>query len=465
MYIFYDIETTGTDLIYDQILQFGAVLVDDRLVEVDRFEMRCRLLPWVVPSPSALLVTSTEVERLDDPSLPDFYTMMSQIAQRLAHWGTAIFVGYNSMRFDEPFLQRAFWQALLPPYLTVTGGNSRFDLLPIVRAAAWLRPTTIIVPLREDGTQSFKLDALAPANGLRDHSAHDALGDVEATLFLSRKVADQFPELWEVSTSRASKITCAEILGAGEPVFVFLHGGVPPVACYFRVDRGETKQTHAVLARLDYDWASGGVPTPEDRPISSLVRRISLNKAPLIFSLAEARTICNVRPSSFERLQASYLANNPVFRARLCEFVERKASSDAPQQKELEESIFDGFASFKDQELMREFHSVSPGEQFKTARQFSDARFRRLAMRYLFVRAPEILGPRERNSIQVGIARRLQGENIANYRPRSIADAIVELESEADRAGTVQVQRLLRWYQSRAQRITGRAAGPMSLSE
>src|SRR5690606_34170462 len=120
--------------------QFGAILTDDNLVEIDRFEIRCRLLPWVVPAPSALLVTKTSVSELTAGHLPDFFYMMRAIFERLASWGTATFVGYNSMRFDEPFLQRAFWQALVPPYVTVTGGNARMDLLPILRVTSRLRP-------------------------------------------------------------------------------------------------------------------------------------------------------------------------------------------------------------------------------------------------------------------------------------------------------------------------------------
>ncbi|MGA6962789.1 MAG: exonuclease domain-containing protein, partial [Xanthobacteraceae bacterium] len=33
--MFYDTETTGTDTVYDQILQFGAVLTDSELNELD----------------------------------------------------------------------------------------------------------------------------------------------------------------------------------------------------------------------------------------------------------------------------------------------------------------------------------------------------------------------------------------------------------------------------------------------
>jgi len=44
-FVFYDTETTGTNLDFDQILQFAAIHTDHDLVELDRFEIRCRLLP------------------------------------------------------------------------------------------------------------------------------------------------------------------------------------------------------------------------------------------------------------------------------------------------------------------------------------------------------------------------------------------------------------------------------------
>ena len=49
-FVFYDTETTGTDTVFDQILQFAAILTDDNMRELDRFEIRCRLLPHVVPA-------------------------------------------------------------------------------------------------------------------------------------------------------------------------------------------------------------------------------------------------------------------------------------------------------------------------------------------------------------------------------------------------------------------------------
>jgi exodeoxyribonuclease-1 len=56
-FIFYDTETSGLSSAFDQILQFAAIRTDDDLNETGRFEIRSRLLPYVVPSPQAMLVT------------------------------------------------------------------------------------------------------------------------------------------------------------------------------------------------------------------------------------------------------------------------------------------------------------------------------------------------------------------------------------------------------------------------
>ena len=100
-FVFYDTETTGSNTSFDQILQFGAIRTDAELNELDRFEMRCRLLPWVVPSPGALKVTGVSPDLLEDPSLPSHFEMMGKIERKLKSWSPAIFVGYNSIAFDE----------------------------------------------------------------------------------------------------------------------------------------------------------------------------------------------------------------------------------------------------------------------------------------------------------------------------------------------------------------------------
>ncbi|MDE2441425.1 MAG: hypothetical protein KGP14_10400 [Betaproteobacteria bacterium] len=454
MFIFYDIETTGTNIVFDQILQFGAILADDDLTEIERFEIRCRLLPWIVPAPGALLITGTPVSQLENPLLPDFFTMMGIINRRLADWGPATFVGYNSMRFDEPFLQRAFWQALLPPYLTVTGGNARLDLLPIIRAAAYFRPGLLDIPLREDGTSSFRLDGIAPANGFNAHRAHDAMGDVEATLFLARCIARNLPELWKPLVARALKKSSAAILASGTPIFLVQHGGTPQVGFYRRIDMSGSQGSHAVLARLDYDWRDAktridNFTANETAGLRRALRRVALNKAPLVFTLAEAEALAGSAPAATELAQAQFLAGDDDYCLRLTELIAPPAHEKSAHSTEVEETIFEGFASSPDERLMADFHRAEVLDRVMIARTFFDKRFRRLAMRIVHVTAPHLLSDGEQAQMRDGIARRLDAAREDLHPWRSIADALAELEAHPGRVATDEDDAIRIWLEQR----------------
>ena len=129
-YIFYDTETTGKSTSFDQILQFAAIRTDDDLNVLDTFDVRCRLLPYVVPSPGALLVTGTTIAAITTCPLSHF-EMMRRIHAKMHRWseGGAVFVGWNSMKFDETLLRQAYYQTLLPVYQTNTNGNGRADMM------------------------------------------------------------------------------------------------------------------------------------------------------------------------------------------------------------------------------------------------------------------------------------------------------------------------------------------------
>ena len=52
----------------------------------------------------------------------------------------------------------------------------------MLRLCSATRPEGIEWPRKENGSVSFKLDQLTVANGIEHESAHDALGDVIATI-------------------------------------------------------------------------------------------------------------------------------------------------------------------------------------------------------------------------------------------------------------------------------------------
>src|SRR5690349_13646096 len=90
--VLYDVETTGTSKCFDQILQFAAVKLDANWQEVDRLEVRSRLLPHIIPAPSALQITKQRIEDIVDPRAPSHYEMTRQISVTLRSWGPCIYL-------------------------------------------------------------------------------------------------------------------------------------------------------------------------------------------------------------------------------------------------------------------------------------------------------------------------------------------------------------------------------------
>jgi exodeoxyribonuclease-1 len=194
-FVFFGCETSGANTAYDQILQFGAVLVDDELNERDQFEIRCRILPNIVPSPRALWVNRITARDLTNENYRSHYEMISKIRETLLSWSPAVFVGFNSLYFDEYILRQAFYKTLYPIYLTNTGGNARCDAMRLLQAASIFAPNAISVPMSETDRRTFRLDRIARANGYQGN-VHDAMCDVRATIHLCRVLLNRAPSLW-----------------------------------------------------------------------------------------------------------------------------------------------------------------------------------------------------------------------------------------------------------------------------
>ena len=110
-FIFYDLETSGLNKMFDQIFQFAAVLTDSNLNIIDEFEIRSRRMPHIVPNPGALLVTGVKPDAIDQAEF-SYYEFSTNIKDKLLDWSPAIISGYNTLSFDEPFLRSLFYQNL-----------------------------------------------------------------------------------------------------------------------------------------------------------------------------------------------------------------------------------------------------------------------------------------------------------------------------------------------------------------
>ena len=183
-----------------------AVRTDDDLNELGRFNIRCRLLPHIVPSPGALRVTSVTPAMLTNPTLPSHYEAIRQIRAKLLEWSPATFIGFNSLKFDEPLLRQALFQTLHPAYLTNTNDNARSDVMRVAHAVSIYASDSIVVPTDDQGQQTFRLERLAPTNGYNHDEAHEAMADVEATIYIARLARDRAPHIWQAMDRASTKM-------------------------------------------------------------------------------------------------------------------------------------------------------------------------------------------------------------------------------------------------------------------
>ena len=214
-YLFYDIETTGLNKAFDQILQFAAIRTDRQLSEIERYTIRVKLRPDVIPSPGAIITN-----RLSIPDLASGLCEFEAIRQihKLMNQRQTISLGYNSLGFDDEFLRFSFHRNLLPPYThQFKNGCRRADLLPIA-VMFWLYKRDVINWPQIHSKPSLKLEHLREANQLASGPAHDASVDVAATVQLAHRFLKN-RKMWNYLMGYFDKETDAQRIGDIPAVF------------------------------------------------------------------------------------------------------------------------------------------------------------------------------------------------------------------------------------------------------
>ncbi len=203
----HDYETWGASPAFDRPSQFAGIRTNLALEPIAEPDIwYCQPTPDVLPDPYALIVTGITPQEACAKGLPE-PLFMRAIAARLGVPATCS-LGYNSLRFDDEVTRYGLYRQLMDPYAREwQGGNSRWDIIDMVRTCYALRPDCLNWPYDEAGKPSFKLERLAEANGLTHRQAHNALSDVEATLGLARLIKSREPalydHLWQLRTKAA----------------------------------------------------------------------------------------------------------------------------------------------------------------------------------------------------------------------------------------------------------------------
>ena len=408
-YIFYDTETTGLNPAFDQILQFAAIEADEDLNEVSSINIRCRILPYIVPSPKALLVTRVSPTTLVS-SNHSYLEMIQQIRTWMGQRTPSMVIGHNSIEFDEPFLRQALYQTLHPVYLTNTGGNSRGDTMRIAQAASIFAPSRINVPLSDKGKPTFRLGPLTRENAITfdETDAHDALADVRATLELARMLRRNTPEIWEQMLVNSSKKGATEFMKRTNyfcsAEFSYGNSSSHLVSAIAANPQNDTQMAAFDMAydpKAYFDASAEEILGLMKGP-GRVIRVVAANKQPMVFDTSIGHAMLDSASFAPDVLtqHVREIRGASEFRQRVAEALTRYYEPEEPSEY-IEKRIYGGFPSRNDTQLMEQYHRTPLEAKLTICDQFEDSRFREFGLRLIYSDNPDNLSAAQRDELQL----------------------------------------------------------------
>ncbi len=415
-FLFYDLETFGTDPRRSRIAQFAAIRTDAELNPIDApWDFLVRPADDLLPSPVASLITGIDPQRALREGVSEVEAF-ARIFEAMSTPETCT-LGYNSLRFDDEFVRHGLFRHFYDPYEREwRGGNSRWDLLDVMRLAHALRPEGIVWPQREDGTPSFRLEHLATANDVREGEAHEALSDVRALIGMARLLRTAQPKLWNYALKLRDKrfagslldpIAMTPVLHVSQrfPAARLCAAAVAPLARHPRIDNRvivfDLHEAPDALLELDADAIADRLYTPvADLPPGESripLKEVHLNRSPMLVDWTHLREAdfarLRIDPAQVEARVARLRAAGPA----LAEKIRRiYAATTAPAPTDVDGALYDGFLIDADKRKFPELRSTPP--QVLGARDFGfqDPRLPELLFRYRARNWPDTLSSSER---------------------------------------------------------------------
>lgn len=456
----YDYETTGINPRNDRAVQVAGIRTDFALNEIDQpLNLYCQPSDDILPHPMACLVTGITPGVLEDKGLGEAEFMTRTHAQ-LAQPGTCG-AGYNTLRFDDEVTRYSLYRNFFDPYAREwQGGNSRWDLIDVVRAAYALRPEGIVWP-EEDGRVTLKLERLTAANGIDHGQAHDALSDVRATIALARLIREKQPKLYDWLFQLRTKQRVLDQVRLLQPM-VHISGRFSAARHYIGVvlplawhpkNRNalivydlhfdpqplmdmEAESLRALLYTRREELAEGQLPIG--------LKLIHVNRCPVVAPLTV------VRAQDQQRLQldmADYQARAQML-IEAQEVWQQKlnviyAREDFTPSEDPEQQLYDGFLGDRDRRLCEQVRLSDPEQLGKDTWPFDDERLPELLFRYRARNFPATLSEQEHERWQLFCQQRLTDP--AFGAPLTLSQFNEAVEGLARSATPAQLKLLEQW--------------------
>ena len=419
--VFYDFETCSSNVSYGQIIQAAAVLVNDNFQELDRYEGRCKLSPGVIPEAMALLVNKTTPKILKETNL-SHYQMLRQLTDKFKEWKNSIFIGYNSINFDEEFLRRTLFKNLEYPYLTNTNGNERGDLFSLARACHLYYPDCIKTPISDKNNPVFKLEKLAPMNNIKHDQAHSAMGDVLATIEIAKLLNKKAPNVWKASLMTTNKDRSFQLIKE-EQLFCtdfFYYGKSVPFVLTFVCQHPRWTYPMCFDLKADpsyyFNLSIKELKKELDKK-PKVIRTIKHKKHPIIMNSSYGMNFDSYKQLGVKKLKerAKLIRDNKEFAKKVSAILDddarEKQESESQVDVYAEETIYKKFTSDYDNKIMPEFHKVDWKDKFSVLQKFKDERMQYFGKKILYEESPQSLPKDEYNSVHKEVALRVLSTN------------------------------------------------------
>jgi exodeoxyribonuclease-1 len=456
----YDYETTGIDPRSDRPLQVAGIRTDVELNEIDApINLYCRPSMDILPHPMACMITGITPAILAEKGLDEAH-FMTLVHAQLAAPGTCG-AGYNTLRFDDEMTRYSLYRNFFDPYAREwQGGNSRWDLIEVVRAAYALRPEGMVWP-QVDGKTSLRLELLTAANGIEHGQAHDALADVRATIALARLLKQCQPRLFNWLYQLRSKQRVLDQVRLLQPM-LHVSGRFSAARHYLAVVMPLAWHPHnrnaLIVCDLHYDparlfdetaevlreglyqrrdaLAPGQLPVP--------LKLLHINRCPVIAPLTV------LREEDKQRLGfdlALYEHRARQLRNGIAQWQDKLsvlyASEPFDASADPEQQLYDRFIGDRDRRICDQVRIAEP-EQLASGRwMFDDPRLSELLFRYRARNFPSTLDPQEQQRWQLFCQQRLSDPALGA--PTTLAQFHEALAVARQSATAAQQQVLQQW--------------------
>lgn len=425
-FYWHDYETWGADPRRDRVAQFAGLRTDLAFNPIgEPLVIYAAPADDFLPQPEACMVTGLSPQICRDRGMPEA-ELFGAVNAEFSRPGTCV-LGYNTIRFDDEFTRYGFYRNFIDPYAREwRDGNSRWDLIDVVRLTRALRPEGIEWPRREDGAPSFRLEHLSAANGIEHAGAHDALADVRATVALARLIRDRQPKLFDYLLAHRDKQWLDRVLdprrqqpvvhvSARYPAELGCIAAVLPLAPH-PVNRNgvivyDLRHDPEPLLHLSSEQIRERLYTPSaERPEGEsriALKIVHINRSPVVVPMntltAAARDEWRM-DESVEQRHRQRLLEAQGLAGKLAEVF---AESPFQPADDPDQALYDGFISPDDRKRCEQVRCCKPEELGDCVAAFDDPKLDELLFRYRARNYPHTLTPPERNRWQAYRLQRL----------------------------------------------------------